>query len=153
MNAKKSIQCQKELPSNEDSSFLPASSHDKKPSHEGSYIPSPRLSLVFYAGTPRFFFDRAAALSLDFDGFEPTVDGGVLFLYGGMEARQSAAQKEKALPSVCPTVQPKNNAVRLASIENREFFARMMSSSGCGLPDKRSRMRSSVIIFMIFLMK
>ena len=70
---------------------------------------------------------------------------GVLFLYGGMEARQSAAQKEKALPSVCPTVQPKNNAVRLASIENREFFARMMSSSGCGLPDKRSRMRSSVI--------
>ena len=78
---------------------------------------------------------------------------GVLFLYGGMEARQSATQKEKALPSVCPTVQPKNNAVRLASIENREFFARMMSSSGCGLPDKRSRMRSSVIIFMIFLMK
>ena len=68
-------------------------------------------------------------------------------------ARRTAAQKEKALPSVCPTVQPKNNAVRLASIENREFFARMMSSSGCGLPDKRSRMRSSVMIFMIFLMK
>lgn len=113
----------------------------------------PRLSHVFFAGTPRFFFDRAAALSLVFDGFEPTVDGGELFLYGGMEARQTAAQKEKALPSVCPTVQPKNNAVRLASIENREFFARMMSSSGCGLPDKRSRMRSSVIIFMIFLMK
>lgn len=72
---------------------------------------------------------------------------------GRLLMRQTAAHKGKALPSVCPTVQPKNNAVRLASIENREFFARMMSSSGCGLPDKRSRMRSSVIIFMIFLMK
>lgn len=112
-----------------------------------------RLSLVFSREPRGSFLIGAAALSLVFDGFEPTVDGGVLFLYGGMEARQSAAQKEKALPSVCPTVQPKNNAVRLASIENREFFARMMSSSRCGLPDKRSRMRSSVIIFMIFLMK
>ncbi len=44
------------------------------------FCPSVSRSLCF-AGPPRFFFDGVAALSLVFDGFEPTVDGGVLFLH------------------------------------------------------------------------
>lgn len=55
----------------------------------------PRLSHVFFAGTPRFFFDRAAALSLVFDGFEPTVDGGELLLHAAWRRDRRLLRKKR----------------------------------------------------------
>lgn len=65
---------------------------------------SPRMrALIFRPPASRSFFTReprgsfligAAALSLDFDGFEPTVDGGVLFLHAAWGEADGCSERK-----------------------------------------------------------
>lgn len=53
-----------------------------------------RLSLVFSREPRGSFLIGAAALSLVFDGFEPTVDGGVLFLHAAWGEADGCSERK-----------------------------------------------------------